>query len=364
VRSAIVLGLGLAAGCFRPDPVTGSPCSETQPCPEGLVCTLGTCQREPPGGGGDAPDARFCFGSGFVRVCLVDPPSAVLVLGADMTLDTDSSPLCSASDHPDLCVVAGTVVAVSGALRATGARPLVLLSASTLQVSGSVDVASRRSDATLGAGADSSDCATPPPDTTSGGPGGSFGGAGGAGASSSMGGGTAAPPAGAVSTVRGGCAGTAGGSIGSPGGAGGHGGGAVVLIAAALDVDGTLNASGAGGSGGTLGGFGGGGGSGGLIVLGADQVRIASTASVFANGGGGGASGAAGVGNPGQDPREPGTAAAGGTGISGSGGAGSVGARLDGVAGQDFGGGGGGAAGVIRVFGGGGATGNVSPPAS
>jgi hypothetical protein len=368
----VVIVLGLAAGCFRPDPVTGSPCSDSQPCPKGLICTFGTCEREPITPNGDAPPpdlpngdgggGGLCFG-GFVRVCLASAPTATLAITADTRLDTDAAGLCVASDHPELCVVAGAIVSVSGTLRATGARPLVVLSASQLMVSGVVDVASRRSDNTIGAGADSGDCTSPPPDMSSGGPGGSFGGSGGAGAGSGTGG-VPGPVAGAVTGARGGCPGTAGGDASGTGGAGGHGGGAVVLIATAIDIQGKINASGAGGGGGAMGGGGGGGGSGGLIVLDASSLAIATAASVFANGGGGGATGAINTGNPGQDPTTATTPAAGGAGISGSGGAGSAGAKLDGVAGQPFSGGGGGGAGVIRLFGGGAVTGAVSPPAS
>jgi hypothetical protein len=34
----------LAAGCFRPHPATGSPCTTNDECPDGLVCSHGACE--------------------------------------------------------------------------------------------------------------------------------------------------------------------------------------------------------------------------------------------------------------------------------------------------------------------------------
>jgi len=347
--------LGLATGCFDPHPQPGSPCSESEPCPSGLVCTFGACQLEvePAPDGANPGDGGNCFGT-VVRVCLAAPPSAPVVVAGDALVDTDTAPECAQSDAPGLCVIAGGSVSIAGTLRATGARPLVLLSAGSMFVEGVVDVASHRADATTGAAADAPDCTTPVPDASTGGPGGSFGGRGGAGAGN---GGTlpSGPPALAPALLRGGCAGSTGGNnMGGTGGAGGSGGGAVILIAGTLAIAGTINASGAGGGGGKLTGTGGGGGSGGLIVLDATAISLAADANVLANGGGGGSADFVVLpGQPGDDPAEPDVPARGGLGSGGGGGggAGSFVGRDDGIDGKAPGGGGGGGAGVVRVAG-------------
>jgi hypothetical protein len=43
VRFALLVGL-FAAGCYHPNPATGSPCDDTAPCPSELACIAGTCQ--------------------------------------------------------------------------------------------------------------------------------------------------------------------------------------------------------------------------------------------------------------------------------------------------------------------------------
>jgi hypothetical protein len=333
-----------AAGCFRPQPAPGSPCDDTHPCPSELVCVAGSCALEgapPPDGG---TPSELCFGTGIVRVCLDELPTQPLVLAFDATIATDDPAGCSASDTPSVCVLAGTDVFLMGDVRATGARPLVILGLDTVLVAGSLDVASHDAP---GAGANAADCAAPDTGDRFGGPGGSFGGRGGAGASS-------ATPLPAdepreASALRGGCRGSTGSANGGTGGEGGHGGGAVALLGGTLTIFGTVNASGSGGRGGHSGGLGGGGGSGGMIVLDAPAITI--TGEVFANGGGGGGSGLVLSGDPGDDPQRADEPARGGATASGEGGNGSFGGTLDGGDGGVVGGGGGGGAGVIRVFG-------------
>jgi len=310
------------------------------------------------------PDAQQCFGS-FVRICLSALPTAPVTLAAsdvDLDIDTGTSPLCD-SRTTDYCVVAGTSFSIAAGriLHGHGSRPLILVSTTTtaFQLIGDINVSSSH-DGSAGAGAaPGSIClaaASPPTPATinSGGFGGSFGGKGGNGEQTDG----VAGIAGAAATsfpaaLRGGCPGGTGGT----GGAGGNGGGAVAIIAASVQVDGNINASGAGGhAGGIVKSGGGGGGSGGMIVL--DAATITGAGSLFANGGGGGGGGALGVaGDEGGESPAAATAAVGGVNSGkdgGHGGNGSVGTKLIGGLAADHqneggGGAGGGGAGFIRA---------------
>jgi hypothetical protein len=371
----------LLAACFNPayhDPRCG-PYGE---CPNGLACVAGTCLSPTPmddAATGDGAGTGGCVGSEVWQLCIVGaPPSAPVTLRG--TINTDTSTSCASnvvwtsSSQPAACVIAGTSIDVSTNTTATGTKPLVLFSTSTIQLASGVtlDVASHRA-GTTGAGAQAAGCGAfpqAPLDSTSGAggaAGGSFmssagdGGAGGKGATAGL----AAPADTVAPTIlRGGCNGQTGGTAGA-GSAGppGSGGGAVFLVASTrISLLGTINASGAGGGGGLPLGGGGGGGSGGMIVLAAPSI-MATNAKIIANGGGGGGSGGASNGSPGSDPSTltPTTAAQGGTGGAGNGcggnghgGAGAVStvAAVDGEAGAKDntcgGGGGGGAVGYIQ----------------
>lgn len=317
----------------------------------------------------DSPDAApNCFGSGVAQVCPdVQPTQVVTLSGA---LNTDTSPMCVSFTSPNNtvgCVVAGHSITIDASFTATGTKPLVLVSSTTITIgiAGVLDVSSRRNPLAIGAGADSALCTAgtnPTQGGTGGGAwGGSFngkGGDGGAGLTPSAGGIAAAASA-TPSVLRGGCAGGTGAGVN--GGIGGHGGGAVFLIARQqIQVAGTINASGASGTGAGASADqagGGGGGSGGMI--GFEAPMIAITGVVFANGGGGGEGGGTTiVGFDGLESTAPATVGLGGVnptpGAGGDGGNGSVAATLNGLAGgpddTDGGGGGGGGAGVIRIF--------------
>ena len=404
---ALPLTLALATtGCLK---AATFACTDNTQCARGGgagVCeTTGFCSFDDPacdGGrrygdlsgplanqcvGGEMTDARpfdaapGCFGTNLVQVCPDTQPTQPVTLAG--TLNTDTSSMCALFTTPNAtvaCVVTGQGITIAGAFAATGSRPLVLASSTTITiaVTGVLDVASRRNPLTIGAGGDASGCATgtnPTQGGTGGGAwGGSFGGKGGdggAGLAPSLAG--VAPPASSAPTrLRGGCSGGTG--AGTGGGPGGHGGGAVFLIARqSIQVLGTINASGGSGPGAIASadqGGGGGGGSGGMIGL--ESAMVAITGSVFANGGGGGEGGGTGI--NGFDGLESTAAASPGLGgvnptpgAGGDGGNGSVAATLGGLAGgpddTDGGGGGGGGAGVIRIF----STqttntGSVSPP--
>jgi hypothetical protein len=345
------------------------------------------------GGGGSAkpdakmeepPDAQACFGS-FPAVCFTEVPTKPVMLTADLTIDTSASAMCD--QHNDqmakYCVVAGTsfTLAAAKTIRATGTKPLVLLSTSTMSIQGIIDVSSNRMAGPLatGAGANPTACTNgAPPEMAGGGYGGSFGGKGGNGERLGTASATSGVAAAALTTpptlLRGGCP---GGNGDATGGTGGSGGGAVALIAmTSIQLDGKLNASGSAGHGGPAAkSGGGGGGSGGMIVLDAPSITAAATGLLFANGGGGGQGGAGagagmGIGADGGeslDPASPAPAGNNGGRDGGFGGTGSSGTRLPGNNGgipttaqnNGGGGGGGGAAGFIRAKG---ITTNIAPP--
>jgi hypothetical protein len=314
--------------------------------------------------------APACYGTGVVQICPAAAPSGTLVLSG--TLDTATASACKAYGVPsgqhalDACVVAANSVVVTGSFVVTGARPLVVIGAQSIEVApGSVlDVSSRRSPARTGAGAlhcDAQGNATCGFTNCGGGPGGSFAAIGGEGGDGANGDGKGGRPSSSIATLdvlRGGCGGAAGGGI--FGGGGGGGGGAVALLSAGtITIDGAIDASGGGGSGAS--GFaagGGGGGAGGMIVL--DAPMLAGAGTLIANGGGGGEGASTMI--PGASGGEaavatPLTAAPGGEGNSnaGNGGAGAAGGTVQGGDGTDGtsgdgGGGGGGGAGVIQLY--------------
>ena len=351
-------------------------------CWLGLV-TLTACGFRSPNGSGGGEDAApadgssetdapadtsspLCFGS-FVGVCLVSSPGPSIMVnaGATRTIDTQAGSSDCVPTLPDVgaCVVAAASITVSGTIRGTGPRPLVLLATGSIVVNtgGVIDVASHRGVSSLGAGANPQPRCVPglTPTARTGGWGGSNAGQGGDGnqaGTGSTGGDAASALPRPTAALFGGCAGFKG--AGTSAGNGGAGGGAVDLIAAAIIIDGAVNASGAGADGASDNGAGGGGaGAGGLIVLDAPNVAINGSAQVFAQGGSGGEGGppGSGAGGDGMDPTTPGQAAPGGSG-GGPGGDGGAGATT-GNAGDggddsignfdDGGGGGGGGAGFI-----------------
>jgi hypothetical protein len=311
--------------------------------------------------GTDAPpDARLCFGNAPFTICLASAPTAPMTIVGVTPLNTDTSNKCVAttSGGTGYCVVVGTTISIEeGSLRATGTKPLVLISSDSITVSTLLDVSSHHTanPATTpeaGAGANPAVCTSAAgiaPTVGGGGAGGSFAGTGGIGAVSAFGGSTGGSPgaAAAATALRGGCPGQDGqGSVGDRG-PGGHGGGAVLLIAVnSITITGEINAAGQGGSAGiqnTSGG--GGGGAGGMIVL--DAQTVMNTGLLLANGGGGG---------EGSGENTPGTAGADSTGATAAAG-GSSGAIL-----PNGGDGGSGSSGVAAGPGAAGSAGTVAQP--
>jgi hypothetical protein len=300
-------------------------------------------------GGGDSPDAAPLCGGTLASIC-VPGPTGPLDLQTD-PFDTASDPRCTVvtqTTGPELCVVAGTSVTISGTTHVIGARPLVVIAASTLTIAGTLDASSVRVGPRIGAGADASQClpGTPPTVAIAGGAGGSFGALGGNGGFQGTAGAIQS-----VMNVRGGCP-----SQMAQGPRPAHGGGAIYLIAGStISIAGGVFASGEGGSGAAAGASAGssGGGSGGLVALEAPTITVSGT--VAANGGGGAGGSTAGLaGAPGGD----GTTTAYSTRASGgvSGGAGGAGGALGTPTGANGGasiggGGGGGGCGVVWVKG-------------
>jgi hypothetical protein len=335
------------------------------------------------------PDAQQCFGS-YVSVCFTastDLPTTARVLTSDIS--TEDTQICDQHNQQatGYCVIAGMGIRIAAgtAIRAYGSRPLVLVSTTTVDLDGTLDVSSTSSSVavhpdgpgvTATAIASCADAAIAPT-ASSGGAGGSFGGQGGNGQHQDS---TTQPTAGAAvsfpAALRAGCPGQAGNSVdGSAPGVGGHGGGAVSIIASAIHLTGAIDASGAAGLAGPLGkSGGGGGGSGGMIVLDAPTIATGAAFLLFANGGGGaqgsaGTGTGSGAGQPGGESTGPLGAGAGGKNISTAGGAGGDGAAgtlsKDGanaatnlLGGNAGGGGGGGAAGFIHAPG---ITSNLAP---
>lgn len=382
--------LALLPACFHP--IYAHTACPTGECPAGLVCNAQQI-CEPPNetpidAGVDAPpdavpDARTCFGTGLVVVCLRSAPAAPLPISVPTPVDTTSSSLCvpTVSGGDKYCVIAATTITIDARLRATGAKPLVLIASDSIVIAatGAVDVGSHRGqNPEVGAGADPLTCtAGTQPGNSGGGAGGSFLGSGGGGGNGGNGGagGLPAAPAANVAELRGGCAGQDGN--GTDGGARGHGGGAVFLIAGnAITVGGVINATGEGGDGGaTNTSGGGGGGAGGMIGL--DAPTITATGLILASGGGGGeGSGEASNGDPGHEAITT-APAIGGNGQTANGGNGGNGSSAvaaspgaNGNAGNNQannrggGGGGGGGAGVVKAPASSTLGTQVSPPAT
>jgi hypothetical protein len=365
-----------------------------------LKCTAGVCESDgegdsdggTPGATPDgatpadaAPDAlQLCFGS-YPNVCfstLADVPTEALT--PPQEIDTASSPLCGTrNNQPTFCVVAARGLTIAaGTVRSYGARPLVLLSTTTFDLAGTLDVSSTSGAVTHPTGPGVVDIASctdgaVTPDRSSGGYGGSFGGKGGDGQKQDGGRPPVAGPAVSFpAALRAGCPGASGSpdKEGTLTGIGGKGGGAVTIIATTINLNGQINASGAAGTAGpAVKSGGGGGGSGGMIVLDSPSIIAGAGFALFANGGGGGQGGALALnGGPGQDGHEstgPMVPGAGGNNFTtpgGSGGSGAFGtlskdglpAQTTGLSGNAGGGAGGGAAGFIRAHG---ITTNISP---
>jgi hypothetical protein len=368
-----------AAGCEKTDPYFCRDNAGAAGCPGSDGAVIGSDMGDLDMG--PDIDARLCYGAGAYTVCVQAPPLDAVTFTGSAPFDTSvtntscvTAAWTMATGQPDACFVVGTAITIPS-LVVTGPRPLVLLSASMITISGFVDVAGHRADTgnRAGPGADPTACdvGTLPGgdvDGGGGGAGGSFmsmGGDGGDGRVNNNGV-AGASEATAPTRLRGGCSGQAGatGQGAGAGGPRGPAGGGLYLIAATqitLGDGATINASGGGGGKPVTRESGaGGGGSGGMIIMNAPVIAgQGGGAFIVANGGGGGAgaddtTGGAVTGTFGSetDPTMPTTAAAGGNGPAGDGGAGATQAASAQPGGNggtnNAGGGGGGGRGYIQ----------------
>lgn len=314
----------------------------------------------------DVPADAPCLGTGMLTDLCITMPAPIVALSS--AIDTTTDARCrvrSQASGPDLCVIEGATIIVNEHVQVTGDRPLVLVAASTVEITATLDASSKLGER-KGAGSQGG-CASAGGANglagAGGGAGGTFGfpggpgGAGQAGTTTPAGGG--APSAVVPLTgVFGGCAGGNGGVATAAAALGGPGGGAVYVIAGErIEVAGIVNASGSGGAGGAVGGGGGGGGgAGGFVAL--DAPSIVMDGMVFARGGGGGGGGdTMAAGGRGADPMGVAGQTRGGTGTTGGtaggDGCGAPQGEHGGFTGsaQVGGGGGGGGCGRIRLWG-------------
>lgn len=376
--SRLAVIASLLAGCYQP----------SKPCAQEGTCAL-TGDGLPDGSMppdmltlGDAPAGAPCAGAmGHLLGEICRDPSTTLSIVSGETLNTTDDPRCDPT-ATTICLVAATSIGISAKLDVIGARPLVLWSATTIEVTGIIDASSRREGpARLGPAANFSECEDVHGDQSgtapligTGGGGGGFGTAGGRGGDAAnnnevvMGDQISASK---PLALHGGCPGGVGGvTLNTSAGAGG---GAVYLMARTMiRVTGAITASGGAGGGGNgaamAAGGGSGGGSGGLIGLDAPTIELDGAAlSALGGGGGSGGKSAGGVGTPGTAGADPGVdppAQAFGALQTATQNNGGVGSSLDGSAGGDGGnaattaqmagtggGGGGGGAGYIKFYG-------------
>ncbi|HEY3807062.1 MAG TPA: hypothetical protein VGL61_30880 [Kofleriaceae bacterium] len=305
-----------------------------------------------------------------VNLCPMNPAGPALEVSGDTSLKTDDGTTmppnaaiaCApmkAGSTPAVCALYATSIKIDldVTLSSFGGKPLVLLATQSIDIEGTLDVASHIG-GQVGAGSPHAGCsAGTKPGTAGGGQGGSYGTAGGAGgdADGASGTGGVAGSMLAIDALAGGCP----GANGDMGGMGGAGGGATFLATPMLVVGdgGAIDASGASGAGAPSGKHGGGGGgAGGLVAITVGTLYLVGDAQVFANGGhGGGGSSQPTAGGDGSDPTN--AASGGGSGSAGdNGGNGGSGADRDAAAtgmaatgGNDGGGGGGGGAGALYI---------------
>lgn len=297
----------MASGCkYGPDSfacVDDASCGAGGKCePAFNLCSFPDEAKCGPGGrsfgdlgGANSGQCVGCYGTAPISICFATPPTGARTYSG--TIDTTNSPMCATnvvSGGSGFCVLAAGTIMVDARLRATGAKPLVLLATDSITTGATIDVGSHRgATPETGAGADPAACTTmagTAPTNGGGGSGGSFAGQGGAGAVSAKAGSTGGMPGAAATsiTLRGGCPGQDG--EGTSKGTGGHGGGAVLLIATrSITLGGDILAGGEGGDAGSMNtSGGGGGGAGGMIWFDAPTVANTGNNLILASGGAGG----------------------------------------------------------------------------
>src|SRR5262245_61626247 len=117
-------------------------------CVIAIACGCGSVANKTDAAVHDGPsDGATCVGVG-ISVCLDAPPTSPVTVTSTTTLGTSVASSCTAivpqQLGPELCVVAGTSLMITGTLNVTGSRPLVLLATGDATISGTVDVSSHR----------------------------------------------------------------------------------------------------------------------------------------------------------------------------------------------------------------------------
>ena len=192
-------------------------------------------------------DDQICYGAAPFAVCFDSPPQGALVLPA--TINTGTSGLCATTQptgwttapqsQPAACFIARDTITISSTVTVQGTRPLVLVGASSITVSATLDASSNNTAGSTGPASSSSvDCnglmQVPDGSVTGGGGGGggsfmSIGGNGGTGDAGASTAGVALAASAVPTKLRGGCNGQRGGNgsngAGNASGAEGRGGG-------------------------------------------------------------------------------------------------------------------------------------------
>src|SRR5262249_35417834 len=110
--------------CFHPS-YDHPTCGPNGECPSGLTCSAQlVCEPDKSAtndariDASDLPpvDARTCFGTSIVQVCLASAPTQPLVISNATTIDTTTSSMCVAtvSGGTNYCVVVATSIMING----------------------------------------------------------------------------------------------------------------------------------------------------------------------------------------------------------------------------------------------------------
>src|SRR5215471_4013779 len=87
------------------------------------------------GGTGGDGSANMCIAGSLFKPCFVTLPTTTVSLNGPINTDTDSRCVTSKqTGGPDACMIGGKTLNVTGTVRATGSRPLVLVAVMDLTV--------------------------------------------------------------------------------------------------------------------------------------------------------------------------------------------------------------------------------------
>jgi len=155
---AVVCGL---AGCYRSGANGLAPCTVScepgDSCPGDLTCIAGLCRNsdgtcEPttgnsdaPPGSGDGSDActprTIGRTPGFIK--LDDTCAALPPVTLDTAFNTNPGGALCDPGMTSVCLVQGSTITLTNAVRVVGSRPLVLFATDSILVTGTLDAASK-----------------------------------------------------------------------------------------------------------------------------------------------------------------------------------------------------------------------------